>query len=110
MDAVNATVTEMKEKYIFQATIVPKAEMRRIAVSTIRVPSSVPTGYERMAVIAYVTGITFRVAPDLANPLFKTSDYIDLYIQTLDVNAANTVWEKVLGFYIFTIFVKRMIT
>ena len=107
VDAVNATVTEMKEKYIFQVTIVPKAEMTHIGVGTIRVPSSVPAGYERMAVIAYATGITFRVAPDLANPLYKTSDYIDLYIQTLDVNVANTVWENVLGFYIFTIFVKK---
>lgn len=107
VDAVNATVTEMKEKYIFQVTIVPKAEMTHISVGTIRVPSSVPAGYERMAVIAYTTGITFRVAPDLANPLYKTSDYIDLYIQTLDVNVANTVWENVLGFYIFTIFVKK---
>jgi hypothetical protein len=107
VDAVNATVTEMKEKYIFRFDVVNKEEMTRISAGSIRFNSIVPKGYERLALIAYSNNITLHYQPDLAVPFYRTSDYIDLFMQGLSQNDADFGWNNIHSFAVFTIFVKK---
>lgn len=107
VDAVNAAVTEVKEKYIFRFDVVNKAAMTRLDAGKIRFSSPIPQGYERLALIAYTNGATIKYEPDLATPLYKTSDFIDLYIQGASVETANEAWNLLQNFAVFTIFVKK---
>lgn len=107
VDAVNATVTEVKEKHIFRFDVVNKAAMTRLDAGVIRFSNIIPQGYERLALIAYSNGVTIKYEPDLANPLYKTSDFIDLYIQGAAVDTANEAWNLLQNFAVFTIFVKE---
>lgn len=107
VDAVNATVNEVKEKHIFRFDVVNKAAMTRLDAGVVRFSTTVPQGYERMALIAYSNGVTIKYEPDLAIPFYRTSDFIDLYIQGADVNTANVAWSRLQNFSVFTIFVKK---
>lgn len=107
VDKVNATVSEVKEKYIFRFDVVSKEEMTLINISTIRFNSIIPKGYERMAVIAYPNNVTIPYQPDLANPLYRTSDYIDLFMQGRSTDDANFGWQYIRNFSVFIVFVKK---
>ena len=109
VDAVNATVHEMKEKYIFRFEIIPKADITRDAVkpACIYVNSPVPKGYERLTVNC-TTGGGYAVsfAPDLTDNTSKINSKLALWAQGY-VYDYNIVWDEIINISIFTIFVKK---
>ena len=108
VDAVNTTVTEMKEKYIFRFETFPKAQITRVYAQTISVYSPVPQGYERMAVIAYCNGSPTAFLPDLSVDLRKTEENMLLWMQGVnDVDIMNAVYNAIIQLGVFTIFVKK---
>ena len=108
VDAVNTTVTEMKEKYIFRFETFPKAQITRVYAQTISVYSPVPQGYERMAVIAYCNGSPTAFLPDLSVDERKTEKNMQLWIQgLLDENNIDLTFKFMVKLGVFTIFVKK---
>lgn len=108
VDAVNTTVTEMKEKYIFRFETFPKAQITRTDRNSIRVYSPVPQGYERMAVIAYCNGWPSAFLPDLSAYGRKTEENMELWMQGIkDVNLMDEIYKTIIQLGIFTIFVKK---
>ena len=110
VDAVNATVNEMKEKYIFRFETFTKAQITRINdnAGAIAVSSPVPQGYERMAVITYSSGIAATLLPDLTQTADKISGSLVLWMHNaFDTETANTIWNNLVNLGVFTIFVKK---
>lgn len=110
VDAINATVTEMKEKYIFRFEIIPKADMTRDAVqpACIHMNSPVPKGYERLTVNCTTGGIAASLIPDMTNNTSKIADNIALWIQGYAFgDYYDRVWNSIENISIFTIFVKK---
>ena len=92
VDAVNTTVTEMKEKYIFRFETFPKAQITRGEdKNIICVYSPVPQGYERMAVIAYCSGSPTAFLPDLSVDERKTEAFIQSHVRWLQMYKLNTL-------------------
>ena len=108
VDAVNTTVTEMKEKYIFRFETFHKAQITRVHSNDISVYSPVPQGYERMAVIAYCSGSPTAFLPDLCVDERKTEENLNLWMQGIrDENTMNWIYESIIQLGVFTIFVKK---
>lgn len=110
VDAVNATVTEMKEKYIFRFEIILKADMTRDAVqpACMYINSHVPQGYERLTVNCTVGGIAVSLIPDMTNNTSKIADNMALWIQGYAFgDYYDSVWNSIENISIFTIFVKK---
>ena len=108
VDAVNTTVTEMKEKYIFRFETFPKAQLTRSQSNSIRVYSPVPQGYERMAVMAYCNGSPTAFLPDLSAYGRKTEENMELWMQGVnDVNNMDSIYNEIIQLGVFTIFVKK---
>lgn len=110
VDAVNTTVHEMKEKYIFRFETFPKAQITRgegIATNVAIVHSPVPQGYERMAVTVYCNGTPTSFLPDLSADLRKTEENMHLWMQSVRAEDINLVWSAIIQLGVFTIFVKK---
>ena len=108
VDAVNKTITDMKEKYILRFETFPKAQITRVDANAIRVYSPVPQGYERMSVITYFSGYAIAFLPDLSVDSNKTAENMVLWMQGLmDVNNMNIIYNKIIQLGVFTIFVKK---
>lgn len=110
VDAVNATVTEMKEKYIFRFETFPKAQITRgegLLSDAVIVHSPVPQGYERMMVIAYCNGSSTAFLPDLSVDLRKTEENMHLWMQGIYGPNIEGVWNSIIQLGVFTIFVKK---
>lgn len=110
VNAINATVTEMKEKYIFRFELIPKADMTRDAVQPARIyiNSPVPQGYERLAVNCTTGGIAVLFSPDLTNNTSKIDSNLALWAQGYAFDSYyDRVWNNIENISIFTIFVKK---
>ena len=108
VDAVNATVTEMKEKYIFRFETFTKSQITRAGINSISVYSPVPQGYERMAVTAYCSGSPTAFLPDLSVDRAQTEDNMELWVQGWEnADMYNSIWNAIIQIGIFTIFVKK---
>lgn len=108
VDAINATVTEMKEKYIFRFETFTKSQIKRGDSNSILVYSPVPKGYERMAVTAYCSGTPTAFLPDLSVDGMNTEDNMKLWVQHLATEQQyNDIWNAIIQIGIFTIFVKK---
>lgn len=111
VDAVNTTVNELKEKYIFRFEKFDKAQISRVGgdgSNAIYVDSPVPQGYERMLVVTSSSGIAtlFMYGGVLSDD--KTSDTLTLWMaNAFDANTANGIWNALYQLGVFTIFVKK---
>lgn len=110
VDAVNTTVHEMKEKYIFRFETFPKAQITRgegLMSNVVIVHSPVPQGYERMMVTAYCNGSPTSFLPDLSIDFRKTEENMHLWMQGIYEPNVQGVWDNMIQLGVFTIFVKK---
>ena len=110
VDAVNKTITDMKEKYIFRFEIIPKADMTRDAEQPARIymNSPVPQGYERLTVNCTTGGIATTLTPDMTSNSSKIDDNLALWVQGYAAaDYYDRVWNSIENISIFTIFVKK---
>lgn len=107
VDALNATVTEMKEKYIFRFETFTPAQMTTSKKACITVHSPVPQGYERMAATSYCSGIPVTFWPILSDDGQKTQEELNLWLQDANFYDANTIIPYIVNIGLFTIFVKK---
>lgn len=114
VDAVNTTVNELKEKYIFRFETFDKAQISRPSDGGgyIAVYSPVPQGYERMAVVTSCSGVATLFMYGAVNDADRTSENLVLWmVNVFDTNTANNIWNALAKLGVFTIFVKKgMIT
>lgn len=108
VDALNTTVTEMKEKYIFRFDTFPKAQITRSSNISVTVYNPVPQGYKRLGVTVYCSGISISFAPDLAFDDGDIKDTMSLWVQGLFTDEElNKIWDRIITLEVFTIFVKK---
>ena len=108
VDAVNTTVTEMKEKYIFRFDVFPKARITRPYINAVAVYNPVPQGYKRLGVTVYCSGTPISFLPDLAYNDGDIKDTMVLWAQGLFTNEElDRIWGGIISLEVFTIFVKK---
>ena len=108
VDAVNTTVTEMKEKYIFRFDVFPKEQITRVNSNAVTVYNPVPQWYKRLGVTVYCIGFPVSFLPNLSMGDGDINDNMILWAQGIFTNEElDRIWYSINVLEVFTIFVKK---